>query len=317
VSATAVDVALLAFGGPESVDVIPDFLARMTGRPPTDAVVSAVATRYIAIGGGSPLPDVTRRQAAALQTELAKRLTFPIRVRAGFLYADPSVADCLRELDAAEVIALPLSPYSSRLTSAAYRKALDAAGGERVPTLEGWFADRGFVHAISARIAEALDGADAAEYAVLFTAHSVPTETIEAGDPYVDQIQQTIAQLVPVVMPGDWRLGFQSKGRGGGDWIGPDVDDVVRELAAAGWPKLLVVPVGFVSDHVETLFDLDVTLRAVVEENGMTYRRSDTPNDSPQFIAALADIVVEHLSLRPGARPPARPVDGADPRVAG
>jgi ferrochelatase len=311
---SAVDVALLAFGGPESVDVIPDFLERMTGRPPTDVVVSAVATRYLAIGGGSPLPDVTRRQALALQTELTRRLTFPIRVRAGFLYADPSVADCLRELDAGDVIAVPLSPYKSRLTSAAYRTALDAAGGEHVPLLEGWYADRGFVHAISARIAEALDGADAAEYAVLFTAHSVPVETIAAGDPYVDQIQQTVAQLIPAVTPGDWRLGFQSKGRGG-DWVGPEVDVVVRELAAAGWQKLLVVPVGFVSDHVETLFDLDVALRAVVEENGMTYLRSDTPNDSPQFIAALADVVVEHLLRRPGAQalqPPAH--DAGRPR---
>ena len=294
-----VDIALLAFGGPESVDVIPEFLERMTGRPPTDEVVSAVQTRYLAIGGGSPLPDVTRRQALALQAHLVQRLVFPIRVRAGFLYADPTVADCLRELDGREVIAVPLSPYKSRLTSDAYRKALDAAGGERIPLLEGWYADRGFVHAISARIAEALDGANAADYAVLFTAHSVPVETILEGDPYVDQIQQTVAQLVPAVMPGDWRLGFQSKGRGGGEWVGPEVDDLVRELAAAGWQKLLVVPVGFVSDHVETLYDLDVTLRAVVEKSGMIYRRSETPNDSPQFIVALADIIVDYLARRP------------------
>jgi len=294
-----VDVALLAFGGPGSTQQIPDFLQRMTGRPANPETLTVVEARYELIGGASPLPDITARQALALQARLIQKLAFPIRVRHGFLYTEPTVAECLAELGGHEVVALPLSPFSSRLTSDKYRQALDAAGAETIPLLEGWYADRGFVKAISRRAAAALDGCDVNEWAVLFTAHNVPLETIMEGDPYVEQLQQTIAQLVPALVPGDWRFGFQSKGRGGGEWMEPEVDDVVRTFAAEGWKKVLVVPVGFVSDNVETLYDLDIVLRQQIEGLGMEYRRSAAPNDSPQFIEALADVVIDYLARRP------------------
>jgi ferrochelatase len=220
-------------------------------------------------------------------------------VRHGFLFAEPSVTKCLAELTGHEVLALPLSPFGSRQTRDRYRQALDEAGATDVPLLEGWYAGRGFVKALSKRIAEALDGSDASEWAVLFTAHNVPLENVLEGDPYVEQLQQTIAQLVPQVTPGDWRFAFQSKGRGGGEWLEPEADEVVRALAGDGWEKLLVVPVGFVSDNVETLYDLDIELRAVAEANGMEYRRSTPPNDSPYFIEAIADVVVDYLARRP------------------
>jgi ferrochelatase len=269
-----IDVALLAFGGPASTERVPDFLTRMTGRPADPETVKVVEERYRRIGGGSPLPEITRRQAEALQANMVAQLAVGVRVRPGLLYAEPTVAD-------------------------AYRKALDDAGAGNVPLIEGWNADRRFVAAISCRIAEALDGADPNEYAVLFTCHNIPRALIEAGDPYVDQIQQTVSQLVGVTMPGDWRLAFQSKGRSGGQWLEPEVDDIVRELCDEGWKKLLVVPVGFVSDHVETLYDLDIVLRDQVEACGMSYLRTQALNDSPRFIEALADIVIEFLAHRP------------------
>lgn len=296
---SSVDVALLAFGGPGSTQQIPDFLQRMTGRPANPETLKVVEARYELIGGASPLPDITARQALALQARLVQELAFPIRVRYGFLYTEPTVADCLDELNGHEVVALPLSPFSSRLTSDKYREALDAAGGEKVPLLEGWYASRGFVKAISRRAAAALDGCDVNEWAVLFTAHNVPLETIMEGDPYVEQLQQTIAQLVPALVPGDWRFAFQSKGRGGGEWLEPEVDDMVRTLAEEGWKKVLVVPVGFVSDNVETLYDLDIVLRQQIEGLGMEYRRSVAPNDSPPFIEVLADVVIDYLARRP------------------
>ncbi len=297
-----VDVALLAFGGPGSAQQIPDFLQRMTGRPANPDTLKVVEARYELIGGASPLPDMTARQALALQARLSQELAVPIRVRHGFLYTEPTVAECLAELHGHEVVALPLSPFSSRLTSGKYRAALDAAGGEKAPLLEGWYAGRGFVKAISRRAAAALDGCDVNEWAVLFTAHNVPLETIMEGDPYVDQLQQTIAQLIPALVPGDWRFAFQSKGRGGGVWLEPEVDDAVRALAEEGWKKVLVVPVGFVSDNVETLYDLDIVLRQQIEGLGMEYRRSSAPNDSPTFIEALADVVIDYLARRPGER---------------
>ena len=304
---SAVDVALLAYGGPQEAAQIPAFLERLMGRVPDARTLAVVQERYELIGGASPLPGITARQALALQTRLIQELAFPIHVRHGFLYAEPTVADCLAELGDHEVVALPLSPFASRLTTGKYREALDAVGGEKIPLLEGWYADRGFVKAVSRSAATALDGCDVNEWAVLFTAHNVPRETIMEGDPYVEQLQQTIAQLVPALVPGDWRFAFQSTGRGGGEWMEPEVADVVRTLAEEGWKKVLVVPVGFVSDNVETLYDLDILLREQIESLGMEYRRSAPPNDSPAFIEALADVVIDHVARRPVGHHPSGP----------
>ena len=296
----SIDVAMLAFGGPESIDGIAPFIQTMTGAAPAPEVIEAVGQRYRAIGGGSPLPAITKRQAAALQATMVQQLGVQVRVRAGFLYCEPSVAECLAGLDPRDTVALPMSPYTSSLTNGAYTKALAAAGRGDLPLVDGWFADQRYVSALSRRLAEALDGADPGEFAVLFTAHNVPLDTVlTGGDPYVEQLQQTIAQLVPSLTPGDWRLGFQSKGRRGGEWLDPEAAAVVRELAEAGWKKLLVAPIGFVADHVETLYDLDVELREVAESCGMDFLRSRAPNDWPPFIEALADIVIDYLARRP------------------
>lgn len=316
-----VDVALLAYGGPESPEQIVPFLERLMGRAPEAGTIAVVQERYALIGGSSPLPAITVRQARALEARLVEELASPVRVRHGFLYTDPGVVECVRALDAQAVLALPMSPFSSRLTSGRYKAQIAAAedpttggAGRDIPLLEDWYSSRGFVSALSRRVAEALDGCDVNEWAVLFTAHSVPVETIAEGDPYVDQLQQTISQLIPKIVPGDWRFGFQSKGRGGGEWMEPEADDAVRALAEEGWKKILVVPVGFVSDNVETLYDLDIVLRGQIEDLGIEYRRSHAPNDSPLFIQALADVVIDHLAKRPGARAPQAP-DGPRPRA--
>ena len=304
-----VDVALLAYGGPESPEQIVPFLERLMARTPDAGTVAAVQERYALIGGASPLPAITARQAVALQARLVQELDSPIRVRHGFLYTEPGVQACVRALDAHEVVALPMSPFSSRLTSGRYKAQIAAAedpatggAGRDIPLLEDWYSSQGFVRTLSRRIAEALDGCDVNEWAVLFTAHAVPVETIAEGDPYVDQLQQTISQLIPQVAPGDWRFGFQSKGRGGGEWTDPEADDAVRVLAGEGWKKILVVPVGFVSDNVETLYDLDIVLREQIEGLGIEYRRTHAPNDSPLFIEALADVVLGYLAKRPAER---------------
>ena len=277
---------------------MPRFLQRMTGRPAAAETVAAVEQRYLAIGGASPLPEITRRQAAALESAAARQARLrPARAGPAFSTPTPDVADCLRELDGREVLALPLSPFSSRLTTQAYREALDAAGGEEVPLLDGWYADRRFVAAIATH----RRGAGRRRRRRTTPSCSPPTacrlRRSCAGDPYAEQIHQTIAQLVPLSQPGDWRLGWQSKGLRGGEWLEPSAEEVVHELVTAGWRKLLVVPVGFVSDHVETLFDLDVVLRTVIEEAGMPYRAQP----GPQRLAALHHGSRRHRHGLPGA----------------
>ena len=298
-SQSVIDVALLSFGGPAEFGEIPAFMQRLTGGTPSAELLAFVDEKYRAIGGGSPLNAITERQAAALEASLCGQLHAEVRVRPAYLHCEPTVAQVLGELDGADVLALSLSPYSSRLTTGAYRKALADAGASWVPVIEGWYSDPQFEQAVSERVAQALDGRQSSDYAVLFTAHSVPKETILEGDPYVEQIHEVIAHLLPAIMPGDWRLGWQSKGRRGGEWLEPSVEDVVLQLAAQGWQKLLVVPVGFIADNVETLYDLDIVLKRVVHENGMNYLRSEPPNDSPRFIAVLADAVIGYLAHRP------------------
>ena len=294
------DVALLSCGGPRSLAEIPEFMVRLTGGQAPPELLRAVEEKYAAVGGVSPLMAIGERLGAALQTTLRRRLGFVVRVQPGYLHTRPSIAEALAGLDAHDVVALSLSPYTSRLTTDTYKKALAAAARADVPLIEGWSADPQYLEAISEHVARALDGRQSSEYALLFTAHNVPEETILAGDPYVDEIQHTIAQLLPVIMPGDWRLGWQSKGRrGGARWLEPEVEDVALQFAAQGWQKLLVVPVGFLCDNVETLYDLDIVLRRVVEDAGMHYLRSEPAIDSPYCVEALADAVINHLALRP------------------
>ena len=297
---SVLDVALLSFGGPRSLVEIPEFMVRLTGAEAPPELLRVVEEKYAAVGGASPLMEISEHIAQALEATLVQRLGFVVRVRPGYLHTRPSVAETLAGLDAHDVLALSLSPYTSRLTTDTYKKALAETGRADVPLIEGWSADPQYVQAISERVARVLDGRESSEYALLFTAHNVPEETILGGDPYADEIQHTISQLVPLIMPGDWRLGWQSKGRRGeARWLEPEVEDVALRFAAQGWRKLLVVPVGFVCDNVETLYDLDIVLRKVVEEAGMHYLRSEPANDSPRCIAALADAVIKYLALRP------------------
>lgn len=304
------DVALLSFGGPRGLEEIPEFMRLLTGGEAPPELLRVVEEKYAAVGGASPLMEISERMARALEADLRERLGFVVRVRPAYLHVPPSVAETMARLDAPDVVALSLSPYSSRLTTDAYRKALADAGYADVALIEGWAGDPQYVQAISEHVARALDGRESSQYAALFTAHNVPEETILGGDTYAEEIQHTIAQLIPLIMPGDWRLAWQSKGRrGDAQWLEPEVEDVALQLAAQGWQKLLVVPVGFVCDNVETLYDLDIVLRKVVEEAGMHYLRSEPANDSPRCIAALADAVIGHLARRPVREPP-RPAAG-------
>ena len=218
------DVALLAYGGPQAPEEVVPFLRRLMGRAPSADTIAAVQERYALIGGASPLPAITARQARALQTELEQRRdesyrqrACAVRVRHGFLFSDPSVAECLRQLDADEIVAVPLSPFSSRLTSGRYTEQIAAAEaasgrGRTIPLLEGWYASPGFLRAVARRITASLDGCAADEWALLFTAHSVPAETIAAGDLYVKQLDEAMRRFSRCWIPAVGGSVFRARG---------------------------------------------------------------------------------------------------------
>lgn len=299
-----VAVLLLAYGTPASVDQIEPYYTHIRrGRPPTPELLGELTERYRAIGGTSPLLEIARLQAARLQALLGRREPdLEFHVALGMKHASPFIEDAvagLAQLGADQVIAVVLAPHYSSLSVGEYLARVRAAAAEHgladVSVVEEWHLQPGYVALLAARVRDSLArlrAGGAQRVRVLFTAHSLPTRILEAGDPYPDQLEQTALAVAARAELGDWSIAWQSAGRTAEPWIGPDVRDVVRELAAGGsHDGLLVCPAGFVSDHLEILYDLDIECRAVAQDSGLRFARTASPNADPEFIEVLAQIV--------------------------
>jgi ferrochelatase len=285
-------VLLLAHGTPDSLDEMPEYLARVRGgRPPSPELVEEMRRNYAAIGGRSPLTDLTRAQAEALQRELGPlaRVFFAMR------NWRPFIADVLGEMARAgirEAAAIPMAPQYGALSVGKYRDAARAATPEglRLRFVESWHDDPGLVEAFAERLAAALRAAP--PDLVLFTAHSIPERVDEGGDPYSEQVGRTtelVAAAAGLGPPRErWEFAWQSAGRTPEPWLRPSVEDALREAADRGVRTVLVQPIGFVCDHTEVLYDIDVQARQAAAALGMTLARTESLNASPVFIRALA-----------------------------
>ena len=292
-------VILLAHGAPERLVDIPAFLLSLrNGRPLPQAAVEEIVERYRLIGGGSPLTKLTRCQAAAL----AARLRRPVYV--GMRNWRPYIAEAVSQAlkDGLErAVAVCLAPQNSRTSVGLYRRYLEEARDKLAPGLaldfvESWHDHPGLIAAFGERAAAALGRmeAEAGESAtVIFSAHSVPERTIREGDPYERQVGETARLVAEALNLGSsrWSVAFQSQGMTPEPWIGPTVESEIDRWAAAGHRYILVAPVGFVCDHVEILYDIDIGFRKYAEAKGVSLARSESLNDSPAFVQALADLV--------------------------
>ena len=297
VSKDCCGVLLLAHGAPDRLEDIPEFLLHVRGgRKLPDAAVEEVKRRYALVGGGSPLLRQTNRQAEAL----AEMLGQPVFV--GMRNWKPFISESVRRLaeeGIRRVVALCLAPQNSRTSVGLYRERLRDAVEKFAPHLEvefveSWHVQADLIAAFREKISRALDKVE--ELAgggapVIFTAHSVPARTIADGDPYERQVRETAASVARMMSLGEWSVAFQSQGMTDEPWIGPTVESEIDRAAAAGHRGVLIAPVGFVSDHVEILYDIDVVLRDYGRSKGVTVSRSESLNDSPLFIRALASIV--------------------------
>ncbi|MDA8211984.1 MAG: ferrochelatase [Clostridia bacterium] len=294
-------VLLMAFGGPDSLKAVEPFMTNiMGGRKPPAELVAKVAERYKLIGGKSPLPEITRDQAKAVEDRL-KAAGENCRVLVGMRNWHPFIGEALQQMVAEgieQVVGVSLSPHYSRVSTGAYAQAIDRElsrleGKLQVKIAKDWFDHPLFIEALAERVNEALAGFPEAmrrEVQVIFSAHSLPVSHIQDGDPYVVQLQTTIAALVQRLGVLDWHLGYQSKGAGQGVWLGPEVEEVLDTLASQGKYNVLLVPVGFTCDHIETLYDLDIAIREYARSKGMNFARAMALNTSPKFMEALADI---------------------------
>lgn len=282
--ATSNSVLLMAYGSPESVDQMAPYLKNvMKGRPASPAMVREFQERYRSFGGCSPLLQISRRQAEALE----KKLGIPVRV--GMRYWHPYIADVVGGLQG-RIIGLCLAPQHSKASVAGYLKAFRAAASGPVTEIPYWHRQPKFLAAWADRIRAGLE--QHRPEVLLFTAHSVPED---AEDPYPGHLQETIDGILPDIPAIPWHFAYQSASSAPLKWLGPDVDQKLGELAAAGVTRVMAAPISFVSDHAEVLFDLDQLHKESAEKMGITLTRCASLNDHPLLIQALADTVCEVL----------------------
>ena len=288
-------VVLMAYGSPATAeDIRPYFEDIRGGRPVSDEAVAGLAQRYRRIGGRSPLDDVTEAQRAALERELG------VRVFVGMKHWRPRIAEAVESAltgGATRILGLVLAPHYSRLSVGEYRERLEAAvaGRAELELVESWHDHEPFLDVLADRVR----GTDAW---VVFTAHSLPARILADGDPYREQLLETSRLVAERAGLDGWSFAFQSASPTREPWLGPDILDELGRLHEAGVRSVLVAPVGFVSDHLEILWDLDVEARERAAVLGLQLERIESLNDDPAFIRALAALVEERLAV-PGKSP--------------
>jgi ferrochelatase len=295
-----VGVLVMAHGTPAGPAEIEPFYTRIRrGRPPEQAQLAELEARYAAIGGVSPLAERTHAQVEGVRAALERDAPGRYEVAFGAKHTAPFIEDGATELaqgGAERVIGLVLAPHGASMGSQEYLEraaaALAGTGTAFVP-VGHWYGEPGLVALLAARVTHALSTVRG-RVRVLFTAHSLPSRVVEAGDTYPDQLEESARLVAEAAGLGadDWSVAWQSAGRTPEPWLGPDVRDEVRRLAAARAADAVVVcPIGFVADHLEVLYDLDVEAAAVADECGLAYARTASLNDDPAFVAVLAGVV--------------------------
>lgn len=294
-------VVVMAYGTPATQDDIEAYYTHIRrGSAPSADQLAELTARYDAIGGTSPLAERTEAQRAAIQSALDARAPGRCRVVLGQKHAAPFIEDAVASLaddGVHHIVGLVLAPHYSRFSVGQYQERLAAAAKARsVPAsgIDSWHLEPTYLGFLTEAVEEALAGLPT-ETKVLFTAHSLP-ERVLVDDPYPDQLRQSataVAQAAGLNRWAGWSLCWQSAGRTPEPWRGPDVLTVIRELAATGRAEgILICPQGFVSDHLEVVYDLDVEASAVADEVGLAFARTRVLNADPAVMGALADRVL-------------------------
>jgi len=295
-------VLLMAYGTPATLDEVPAYFAHIRGdRHIRPEAVEELRERYRRIGGTSPLWEITQAQAGGLARLLRERGR-EIPVAVGMKHAPPFISDAVTDLARAgvrRIAALALAPHYSKVSIASYFSAAaeaSAAHGLSLRMRESWHDHPGLIAALAARVRVALGGAsDPAAVETIFTAHSLPERILSWDDPYPTQLLQTSALVAASAGVTRWRFAFQSASHTGEPWLGPDLLDALRELAAGVSREVLVCPVGFVADHLEVLFDIDVEARELADALGLRLIRTASLNDGADFLAVLAALAGDLL----------------------
>jgi ferrochelatase len=276
----------------------------MKGRKPSPEQLERVKERYRLIGGASPLLKITQGQAKGLEKRLNEK-GHSFKSYVGMRHGHPMIEETMKEIlrdGITEVVSIPMAPFQSRESTGAYieevkRVQKNIGEGLKVSFVVGWHMHPLFLEAIREKIREGLMGFTPEErkrVQLLFTAHSLPKSIVEK-DPYAREIEESIKGVAEGLEHRAWRMAYQSRGGGQEEWVGPDVESALRDLSKEGVQRVLIVPIGFVSDHIEILYDIDIVYREEAKSLGIKLKRTTSLNSSEKFIEALSAIVEEHM----------------------
>jgi len=294
-------VLVMAYGGPGNIAEVEPYLMDVRGgRPTKPQLVEEIRARYARIGGRSPILELTRAQAAGIARALGDRF----KIFVGMRHWRPFIPDVVSEIAGAgfqRVVGVAMAPHYSNMSVGAYeKKLLQAADGRLdVALVRSWWQQPQFLDATAQRIAQALQRfPDPSQVQVIFTAHSLPEKILASADPYPTELMLSVSAVARRADLSQWRMAYQSAGATPEPWLGPDAEEVITELAKSGHKSVLLVPIGFVCDHVEILYDIDVEYQALAKRLGIQLERTASLNDDPGLVAAVAEVVRTTVAQR-------------------
>lgn len=299
-------ILLMALGGPDSVDQVEPYLLDVRGGRPTSAeLIEEIRARYKMTGGRSPVLGIMREVATRLEQKLHAAGAEHYRVYIGMRHWHPYIKDTYAEVMARSperLICICMAPQYSALSIGAYVKKVEEAraaigGAFPISYVETWYRHPGLIRAIAENITQALQKFPAearSTVPIIFTAHSLPERILQMNDPYPEQVQGTMQAVCERLRPQTARFAYQSQGRSGEKWLGPTVEATIEDLHRQGHRHVLIAPIGFLSDHLEVLYDVDIDFRRLAESQGMQLERMAMLNASPALITILASLLEEH-----------------------
>lgn len=294
-------VLVMAYGTPKGPEEVEAYYTDIRGgKPPPAELLDELKSRYAAIGGRSPLLEITTAQARGIEERVG------VRAYLGQKHAAPFISDAVANMafdGIGTAVGLVLAPHFSTMSVADYEGRARAAAKRvgwngSLTVIASWHLEPGYISWLGARVIEALDSLPAllgGAATVVFSAHSLPERILEQGDPYPEQLAATAAAVAAQVGLERWTVGWQSAGRTGQRWLGPDILEVMSKLSADGAKGVVVCPCGFVADHLEVLYDLDIEANAAASELGLAFARTRAPNSDPEFLDVVAAVVARQL----------------------
>ncbi len=297
-------VLILAYGTPDTVDGMECYLYDIRGgRPMSKEFVEEFRHRYSLIGGKSPLTELTFDQAIQAR-ELLKKRGYDWPVYVGMRHWSPWIKDTIAQMHlngVTEAVAIVMAPHYSKMSIGKYwervNEAQAAIGSQiRFTLVDSWFRQPGFLDALEQHTRAGLEKFPTEvrdQVKVVFSAHSLPARLTKMGDPYDDELQTNARMIAERLGDIDWMFSYQSAAHTGEPWLGPQIEEVIPDLAKQGYQHVLVAPIGFVCDHVEILYDIDISAKQIAEEHGVHLERIESMNSDPRFIEAVVEAVLE------------------------